>query len=207
MLRPVALVETDYKITLFYLTNLRPSMMHLFFLSLCCTVPDSGRSHPWSCGCTDLVPMLRSALPTNQHKRHVGIYPPVNTRGSETGRQPLSLDRALHQHLFFPCAVNATTHHCTLAPLQQHPQLPPVSRPSVNHQPKTIETLLHICMAWNKGVCKHVNCTFRHFCATCQQLHKARDCPTTPADSKYKLIALLSSKPSVPQRMISSTRL
>ena len=111
------------------------------------------------------------------------------------------------QASFLPCAVNATMHHCTLAPLQQHPQPPPVSHPSVNRQPKTIETLLHICMAWNKGVCKHVNCTFRHICATCQQLHKVWDCPTTPANSKYKLVALLSSKPSTPQRMTSFTRL
>ena len=34
------MVETHSKITLFYLTNLCPSMMNLFFLSLCCTVPD-----------------------------------------------------------------------------------------------------------------------------------------------------------------------
>ena len=187
MLRPVALVETHFKITLFYLTNLCPSMLHLFFLSLCRPVPDSGRSHPWSCGSTDLVSMLRSVLPTNQHKRHVG-----------QGTSPAS---------FCTLCREWTMHHCTLAPLQQHLQPPPVSHPSVNCQPKTIETLLHICMAWNKGVCEHVNCTFWHFCATCQQLHKAWDCPTTPADSKYKLVALLSSKPSVPQRMTSSTRL
>ena len=106
---------------------------------------------------------------------------------------------------------NHASSHCALAQLQQHPQLPPVTPPSlppsVNRQPKRIETLLHICVAWNKGICKRVNCTFRHICATCQQLHKARDCPTTPADSEYKLVALLSSKPSTPPRMTSSTRL
>ena len=46
----------------------------------------------------------------------------------------------------------------------------------------------NICMSWNKGACIFpANCSYRHVCATCQQLHKAKDCPQTPETSPYKL--------------------
>ena len=77
--------------------------------------------------------------------------------------------------------------HCTLAPLQlpmqtqstQFKQRPtPVRRP---------ESLLHICVSWNKGYCTYPGmCTYKHICATCQEAHKARDCVLTPEDSEYK---------------------
>ena len=44
-----------------------------------------------------------------------------------------------------------------------------------------------ICKSWNKGACiLPGNCGYRHVCITCQQQHKARDCPTTPDTSFYK---------------------
>ena len=44
-----------------------------------------------------------------------------------------------------------------------------------------------ICTSWNRGNCVYPgSCSFRHVCATCQLLHKARDCPKTPETSMYK---------------------
>ena len=44
-----------------------------------------------------------------------------------------------------------------------------------------------ICTSWNKGNCVYPgSCSFRHVCATCQLLHKARDCLKTPEISMYK---------------------
>ena len=84
--------------------------------------------------------------------------------------------------------------HCALAPLQQQVNSGPAynsSQPSgANRPPKRPETLMHICVSWNKGTCRRpASCTYRHICATCQLVHKARDCADTPANSEYKLIA------------------
>lgn len=78
-----------------------------------------------------------------------------------------------------------TTHQCALAPLQQ--QLTVQSQTSPPPRPwRRPETLLRICVAWNKGQCNRARCSYRHVCATCQRSHKARDCPDTPPDSVYK---------------------
>ena len=44
-----------------------------------------------------------------------------------------------------------------------------------------------ICTSWNRGACAFPSsCVYKHICATCQQPHRAKDCPTTPATSFYK---------------------
>lgn len=88
-----------------------------------------------------------------------------------------------------------TSNQCALAPLQQ--QIQPstttttgLSQITAYHHPaKRPETLLRICVAWNKGNCNHMDCRFLHTCATCQSNHKAHDCPNTPIGSEYKLMA------------------
>lgn len=86
-----------------------------------------------------------------------------------------------------------TSHQCALSPLQQltqpastTPVIPTAVPPATSRPPRRPETLLHICVNWNKGVCKRTLCTYRHICATCQLSHRARDCPDTPAESMYK---------------------
>ena len=91
---------------------------------------------------------------------------------------------------------------CALAPLQQQlqtasPTAPSSQIPVGSRPPRRLETLLHICVNWNKGICKRPACTFHHICATCQLSHRARDCPDTPADSEYKLSA---ATPGVPPK-------
>ena len=98
---------------------------------------------------------------------------------------------------------------CTLAPLQQ--QLlsrPPtasqsVSRaPGIPRPPRRPESLLNICVNWNRGFCSRIPCTFRHICASCQSQHRARDCPTLPDGSDYKSPTTLgrSVLPRVPNK-------
>ena len=44
-----------------------------------------------------------------------------------------------------------------------------------------------VALSCNKGACiLPGNCGYRHVCISCQQQHKARDCPTTPDTSFYK---------------------
>ena len=87
-----------------------------------------------------------------------------------------------------------STSQCALAPLQQQlrPSTSPASRslqwPTPYRPLKRPETLMRICVSWNKGSCTRPHCTFRHICATCQKSHKARDCPDTPQDSEYKAV-------------------
>lgn len=58
-------------------------------------------------------------------------------------------------------------------------RLPPRRRP---------ESLLGICVSWNKGKCIFPNtCTYKHICATCHREHMARTCAATPSNSEYKL--------------------
>lgn len=85
---------------------------------------------------------------------------------------------------------------CALAPLQQQLRPPFLGNqaPVSQRPPRRPESLLHICVAWNKGVCRHPSCNYRHVCATCQLSHKARDCPDTPATSEYKMIANAASR-------------
>ena len=100
--------------------------------------------------------------------------------------------------------------HCALAPLQ--PNIRPVPAPpnaqrqevSAQHPPRWPETLLHICVAWNKGICRRPSCTFCHICTTCQHSHRARDCADTPADSKYKSLPVLP--PSTSARVLPKGR-
>ena len=85
------------------------------------------------------------------------------------------------------CDHNAN--HCALSTLQQ--QLHPTSfttpqSGSNPRPPKRIETLMQICVAWNKGTCRRPDCKFRHVCATCQLGHRAHSCPNTPVDSPYR---------------------
>jgi hypothetical protein len=78
---------------------------------------------------------------------------------------------------------------CALAPIQQqvYSRASPYDYSSAR-PPRRAESLHHICIAWNKGTCRRVACTFRHVCATCQLGHKARDCADTPPTSEYKRI-------------------
>ena len=49
------------------------------------------------------------------------------------------------------------------------------------------ESILGICVSWNKGKCVYPGvCTYRHICATCHQSHMARDCDKTAENSEYK---------------------
>ena len=58
------------------------------------------------------------------------------------------------------------------------------SRPLPRRYP---ESLVGICVSWNKGRCSFPNvCKFRHVCATCHKPHMAKDCTSTPASSEYK---------------------
>ena len=53
-------------------------------------------------------------------------------------------------------------------------------------RPRRPETMLRICVSWNKGRCTYPGCTYLHVCATCRRDHMARDCSATPANSEYK---------------------
>ena len=55
---------------------------------------------------------------------------------------------------------------CALAPIQQQTQVvpqPPSSstQPAGTRPPKRPESRLHICINWNKGVCRRDPCTYR----------------------------------------------
>ena len=61
----------------------------------------------------------------------------------------------------------------------------------------------NICMSWNKGVCIFpANCLYRYVCVTCQQLHKARDCPERPIPRPTK--AATSPNPAAPSQIQQS---
>ena len=90
-----------------------------------------------------------------------------------------------------------TADHCALSylhqPLASAHTVPlgtagnPVVTRSRPHPGRRSESMLGICISWNKGRCVYPGtCTYRHVCATCQQLHMARDCMETPVDSEYK---------------------
>ena len=85
-----------------------------------------------------------------------------------------------------------SSNQCALAPLQQQltsstPANTP--HPATAYRPlKRPETLLRICVAWNKGQCTRPQCSFRHICATCQKAHKARNYPDTLPSSEYKAV-------------------
>ncbi len=98
---------------------------------------------------------------------------------------------------------------CDLAPIQQQMQVvpqPPSSstQPAGTRPPKRPESRLHICINWNKGVCRRDPCTYRHICASCQMMHRARDCPDTPADSEYKAVTpvAFTSARTIPRKNI-----
>ena len=90
-----------------------------------------------------------------------------------------------------------TPDQCALSYLYPHPtQNTPLALGGVNDQQRSKrqpnqrrrpESLLNICVSWNKGQCIYPGtCNYRHVCATCHLLHKAKDCPDTPEGSEYK---------------------
>ena len=89
--------------------------------------------------------------------------------------------------------VDHTRAQCALLCLTPQPVLPPQQHPT-----------RCICTSWNRGTCIFFgNCTYRHVCITCQQMHKARDCPRIPETSIYKQPRALpqppqSAKPATP---------
>ena len=90
-----------------------------------------------------------------------------------------------------------TADQCALAYLQAPtaPLIPVTPVPTSNSalrprhpQRRRPESLLGICVSWNKGKCIFPNsCSYKHICATCHQDHMARTCTTTPSNSEYKL--------------------
>ena len=64
---------------------------------------------------------------------------------------------------------------------------PPPPRPPITSTPTTRRRSENICMSWNRGSCIFPGkCAYRHVCATCQQAHKAKDCPRTPEAAPQK---------------------
>ena len=83
-------------------------------------------------------------------------------------------------------AVDHTRSQCALQCLN-----PPAAR-----SPTAAPSARRICMSWNRGQCVFPgSCTYRHVCMTCQQMHKARDCPRTPESSIYKQPRRLPQQP------------
>ncbi len=85
--------------------------------------------------------------------------------------------------------VDHTRAQCALSCLQQ-PATETTAAPRTTQQQLPIrrrpESAPRICISWNKGSCLfHGRCTYRHVCATCQALHRARDCTQTPHTSMY----------------------
>lgn len=128
-------------------------------------------------------------------RRQIAVNPLLSWNTIEPGLQAATIisqgpSLGMFCTLCRECDHNAG--QCALAPLQQQTATPQRTPPIVttNNSPKQRpETLLRICVAWNKGTCKRSSCTFRHICATCQLSHKARDCVDTPPDSEYKNLA------------------
>ena len=98
---------------------------------------------------------------------------------------------------------NGTGLFCTLCKGSDHPNttcaltylhhqgMPPLAptqtSTSSRRPPRRPESMLHICVSWNKGLCAYPGtCTYRHVCATCQEGHKAKECPKTLPESEYK---------------------
>ena len=78
--------------------------------------------------------------------------------------------------------VDHTHAQCALLCLQQ-----PNAQPSTTSATSGRRKSDNICTSWNRGACiSPGNCTYRHVCATCQLLHRARDCSMTPDSSTYK---------------------
>ena len=85
-----------------------------------------------------------------------------------------------------------TTRQRALAPLQQQlhsTTFTMTTQPTTEagRPPKRMESLMHICINWNRGTCNRQDCSFRHVCAGCQKNHKARFCPDLPVESEYKI--------------------
>ena len=139
-------------------------------------------------------------------RRQLAINPSLSWNTLEPGLQAATiLGQARLQGTF--CSLCRECDHdttqCALAPLQQQVRSTPVTlqTPVGSRPPRRPESLQHICVNWNKGICRRLPCTYRHICATCQLSHRARDCPDTPADSVYKAFIttptpLFSGRPS-----------
>ena len=82
------------------------------------------------------------------------------------------------------CQPLRSGHPTTAPPTLQ--QLHPLPSTAPHWPPRRPETLLHICVEWNKKTCIRPACTYRHVCATFQSTHRAQDCPDMPADSEYR---------------------
>ena len=139
-------------------------------------------------------------------RRQLAINQSLSWNTLEPGLQAATiLGQARSQGTF--CSLCRECDHdttqCALAPLQQQVRSTPVTlqTPVGSRPPRRPESLQHICVNWNKGICRRLPCTYRHICATCQLSHRARDCPDTPADSVYKAFTtnptpLFSGRPS-----------
>ena len=138
-------------------------------------------------------------------RRHLSINPLLNWNVLEPGLQASTMLGQRNSSGIFCTLCRESDHistYCALAPLQQQLQpLPsgtPSQAPRPPRPPRRPETLLGICVNWNKGICTRPSCSFRHVCASCQLQHRARDCPDTPPDSEYKAFA--HGRPSDPAR-------
>ena len=104
-----------------------------------------------------------------------------------------------------PCSscneADHTSEECALKPLQPRIKqplsrdnpLPRVwsspSRQSKRPAPlrKDSQPTKRVCISWNQGQCLFPGaCSYRHVCASCQALHRARDCPLTPPESGFR---------------------
>ena len=127
-------------------------------------------------------------------RRQVSINPILNWNTLEPGLQAATiLGQRTSSGTF--CSLcrecDHSTTQCALSPLQQQlhqPQSSNAQRTNTIHRPpRRPETLMSICINWNRGFCVRPDCTYRHICASCQLHHRAQDCPNLPADSDYKV--------------------
>ena len=164
-------------------------------LAYCCLVVREGLRHggqgwqDYDCGFRAIDPTLRwnSLLPDLQASTILGQC--------ATGGTFCSLCRGV-DHMAAQCAL------MYMQQLLTTPQAPaatpniqaaPNTHGSANRRQPTLSrtrsarATSHICTSWNSGTRSFPgNCTYRHVCATCQLLHRAKDCPDTPNESPYK---------------------
>jgi hypothetical protein len=82
-----------------------------------------------------------------------------------------------------------TADHCALSYLRQPSSNPPPGRSgAVDYGRRSrTESQHRVYISWNRGRCNYSgSCRYRHVCASCQQLHMAKSCPHTSAESEYR---------------------
>ena len=95
--------------------------------------------------------------------------------------------------------VDHSRRDCALAYLHSSCTRPPPRSPYLQNL---------ICVPWNKGNCiVPGESSFRHVCATCQLLHKARDCPQTIDTSQYKQLHKHKAQPDRYETQMSTNTL